>query len=357
MMVHNPLWMAGFIAVTAAALLVALLCAGVLYQWIGGLVDRRRLRAPGRLVDIGGGRQLYLVEKGPVGRGPTVVFESGFGATSLNWVHIQEAMAERVHTVAYDRCGLGWSSACVSERTPRQVAAELRSLLQAAGVTPPWILVGHSFGGLVMQRFALDYSDEVAGLVLVDPMRTDEWPPVNPGAHARIERAQRLTRVGATCARFGMSRLAARSHLCRSARLSGYLIRLAGEQGAYLAGRLNTEIGKMPAHIRPSIAAHWSAPRFYRGLLAHLDAVHGTVAEMHEAEPIRDTPVTVVTPASAPAPANLDQYGPRGRHIVAERSEHWVHLDEPELVVQAILNMVVQLAQDRGAEPALATGD
>jgi len=355
---HHPLWIAGLVVATAAGLLAMLLGTGVLYQWIGGAIDRRRLRAPGRLVDIGGGRHLYLVEKGPAGPGPTVVFESGFGATSLNWVHIQEAMAERVHTVAYDRCGLGWSSACVSERTPRQVAAELHSLLRAAGVEPPWILVGHSYGGLVMQRFALEYPEEVAGVVLVDPMRTDEWPPVNPEAHARIERALRLTRVGATCARFGMSRLAARSHFCRSARLSGYLIRLAGEQGAYLAGRLNTEIGKMPAHIRPSIAAHWSAPRFYRGLLAHLEAVHRTVEEMHEAEPIRDTPVTVLTPAGAPAPANLHQYGPQGRHIVAERSEHWVHLDEPELVVRMILNMVMQsAAQDRRTQAAYVAGD
>jgi pimeloyl-ACP methyl ester carboxylesterase len=351
-MVNHALWIVGLILATVATLLLALLCLGVLYQWIGGLMDRRRLRGPGRLVDIGGGRQLYLVEKGPAGRGPAVVFESGFGATSLNWMHIQEAMAERVHTVAYDRCGLGWSSACVSARTPRQVAAELRSLLLAAGIEPPWVLVGHSFGGLVVQRFALDYPEEVAGAVLVDPMRTEEWPPVNPEAHARIERAQRMMRVAEKCACFGIPRLAARSHLCRSARLSGCLIRLAGAQGAYLAGRLDTEIGKMATQIRPAIAAHWSAPRFYRGMLAHLEAVHGTVEEMHEAEPIRDTPVAVMTPAGAPEPANLHQYGPRSRHIVAERSRHWVHLDEPELVVDTILTMVAQSMADEGKEQA-----
>jgi pimeloyl-ACP methyl ester carboxylesterase len=322
------------------AFIALLLLAGFLYQCIGGIIDCRRLRTRGRLVDIGNDRRLYLVEKGPRDRQPTVVFESGFGATSLNWAHIQEALAPHVHTVAYDRCGLGWSSACVSDRTPTHVAAELRKLLHTAGIEPPYLLTGHSFGGLVMQRFALDYPDETAGVILIDPMRTDEWPPVNTTAHARIARAQRLTRVGATCARFGLTRLAARSHLCGSARLSGFLIHLAGSQGEYLGSRLNTEIGKMPANVRPSIAAHWSAPRFYRGLLAHLNAVPATVTEMHNVEPIRDTPVVVLTPAGAAGIDDMRPYGPNSRHIVAENSQHWIHLDEPALVVRTILDFV-----------------
>jgi pimeloyl-ACP methyl ester carboxylesterase len=329
------------------ALVALLLLTGFLYQCIGGLIDCQRLRTRGRLVDIGNRRRLYLVEKGPRDRHPTVVFESGFGATSLNWAHIQDTLAPHIHTVAYDRCGLGWSSACVSERTPTHVAAELRNLLHTAGVEPPYLLTGHSFGGLVMQRFALDYPEETAGLILLDPMRTDEWPPVNATAHARIARAQRLTRVGTACARLGITRLAARSHLCRSAKLSGFLIHLAGSQGEYLGRRLDTEIGKMPANVRPSIAAHWSAPRFYRGLLAHLNAVPATVTEMHNVEPIRDTPVVVLTPAGASPIDDMRPYGPNSRHIVAENSQHWIHLDEPALVVHTILDFVATPAEQR----------
>jgi pimeloyl-ACP methyl ester carboxylesterase len=250
------------IPAAVAALVALLVLSGFLYQWIGGLVDRKRLQAPGRLVDIGDGRKLYLVEKGPAGQGPSVVFESGFAATSLNWLHIQDAVAEHLHTVAYDRCGLGWSSAPVSDRTPTQVAAELRATLLAAGIQPPYILVGHSFGGLVMQRFALDYPAETAGVLLLDPMRTDEWPPVNAARLATVTRAQRLTRIGLHCSRIGITRLAVRSHLCRSAKFSGFLIRRAGSKGEYLAGRLHSEIGKMPPQVRPSIAAHWSRRAF-----------------------------------------------------------------------------------------------
>jgi pimeloyl-ACP methyl ester carboxylesterase len=322
------------------ALAALLLLIGILYQCIGGILDRRRLLAPGRLVDTGNGRRLYIVEKGC--GGPSVVFESGFAATSLNWAHIQDALSAYAHTVAYDRCGLGWSSHAVSERTPTQIARELRDLLQSAGVPAPYVLVGHSFGGLVMQRYALDYPGEVAGMVLVDPMRTHEWPPVNADRFATVERAHRLSGHGAILARFGVTRLAARSHLCCSAKFSGFLIRLAGTRGEYLAHRLNTEIGKMPRHIRPAIAAHWSAPGFYRGFMAHLRSVPDTVREMHDPRPVRDTPVVVLTPGTAEPLSDDDmrRFGPRSRQIIAEQSQHWIHLDQPDLVIQTILDMV-----------------
>ncbi len=344
-----------FIVASGVLPVALLVLAGLLYEWIGARLDRRGLLKPERLVGIGEGRELYMVEMGPRGRGPTVVFESGFAATSLNWLHIQTALVERVHTVAYDRCGLGWSSACTSERTPAHVARELRGLLRAAGIEPPWVLVGHSFGGLVMQRFALEYAEETAALVLIDPMRPVEWPPFNAAANGRVRRAQRLTRLGGAFARVGITRLAARSHFRRSAKLSRFLIRLAGRHGEFLASRLDTEIRKMPAEVRPSIAAHWSAPRFYRGLMAHLDAVEATAREMYQVDPIDAVPVMVLTPADAAPPTNMHQYGPRGRHVIAERSLHWIHLDEPELVVQTILNAVVQaVAEDRRRQSSLA---
>lgn len=332
------------------ALAALLLLTGILYQCVGGFLDRRRLLAPGRIVDTGDGRRLYLVEKGR--GGPAVVFESGFGATSLNWAHIQEAVSSQTHTVAYDRCGLGWSSEPVSERTPTQIARELRNLLQSAGVPAPYVLVGHSFGGLVMQRYALDYPGEVAGLVLVDPMRTHEWPPVNADRFATVERAHRLSGCGAALARLGLARLAARSHLCCSARLSRFLVRMAGAKGEYLVRRLNTEIGKMPPHVRPSIAAHWSAPGFYRGFSAHLRSVSDTVREMHDPEPIRETPVVVLTPVTAVplSDCEMQKFGPRSRQIIAEQSEHWIHLDEPQLVIRTILEMVVATAPAEEAE-------
>ena len=148
------------------ALTAALITAGFVYQWLGARSDRRRYANEGRWIDIGGRRRLYLLEMGS--GDPTVLFEAGIAATNLNWFHIQEAVARFASTASYDRCGLGWSSPCRTARTPANIATELHQLLAGAGIKPPYILVGHSFGGLVMHRFALDYPEEVSGIVLVD---------------------------------------------------------------------------------------------------------------------------------------------------------------------------------------------
>jgi hypothetical protein len=92
-----------YVVVWIGVSIVAVPLVGFCYQWLGGRRDRR-LMAPGGLVDIGGGQRLYSVEKG---RGaPAVVFESGFAATCLNWMQVQDAVAEVTRTVAYDRGGL-----------------------------------------------------------------------------------------------------------------------------------------------------------------------------------------------------------------------------------------------------------
>jgi pimeloyl-ACP methyl ester carboxylesterase len=317
------------------SLILLLPLAGFLYQWLGGLFDRR-LMVPGKLIPAPGQGRLYLLK---MGRGaPTVVFESGFVATSLNWEHIQNALCQEAQTVVYDRGGLGWSDCASSERTPTHIAVELRAALRAAGIEPPYLLVGHSFGGQIVRRYALEFPAEVCGLVLVDPMRTWEWPPINEPRRATIQRAIKLTRLGVWIARFGAARLAVMSLLCRSGWLAHRLAQAAGQQGLYLFGRLTSEVGKMPPTVRPGIAAHWSGPAFYRGLLAHLEGLPATVTEMHQAEAIQGIPVLILTPGSA-RPLSEDEQRAIARdyrQIIAENSEHWVHLDEPELVVEAI---------------------
>ena len=292
------------------------------------------------MVEIGGGRRLFVRRRGA--GTPTVLFEAGIAASSLNWQFLQDRISQLAGTMSYDRCGLGWSGPCSTVRTPGNVAMEFHALLDHAGAKPPYVLVGHSFGGLAMRRFALLYPDEVAAIVLIDPMRCEEWPPLNPGKLADLARGQRMCRYAVPIAQVGLARLGLESLLLRDGLLSGRLARLAGDGTQYVLGRVRGEIEKLPREMRPEMAALWSRPAFYRGVRSHLAAVPETVMEMADAEPVRGTPVLVLTPGrSTPLSADaLRQIGDNVLQLVVPDSAHWIHLDQPEIVFNLIREVV-----------------
>src|SRR5206468_6563221 len=107
----------------------------------------------------------------------TVIFEAGFGAGLESWATVQSTTAKFARTVSYDRAGIGQSEAGPKPRAAKQIAQELHTALQKAGIAPPYVLVGHSFGGIYVRVFADLYPKEVAGLVLIDPSQEtfDDW--------------------------------------------------------------------------------------------------------------------------------------------------------------------------------------
>lgn len=122
----------------------------------------------GKLVDIGG-RTLCLHCVGPIVEGgPTVILEAGAGGGAAGWATVQEMLAPRVRTCAYDRAGTGRSEPGKGPRTMTQEVFELHALLEAAQITGPYVLVGHSYGGLLARLFAERYEKDVVGVVLVD---------------------------------------------------------------------------------------------------------------------------------------------------------------------------------------------
>ncbi len=329
----NPLlWIIG--------ICTALVVTGILYQLLGARNDRRRYAGDGRWIDIGNGGRLYLLEKGS--GGPTVLFEAGIAATNLNWFHIQEHVARFTGTASYDRGGLGWSSPCRSARTPGNIATELHTMLQRAGIKPPFVLVGHSFGGLVMRRFALLYPEEVLSLVLVDPMRCEEWPPLNPTKQAEVDRGKRLSRYAIPIARIGLARLAVTSMLCRSGWIARRLTVAGGGGAQHVVSRVTEEVGKMPRETWPVVAAHWSRPGYYKGMRRHVEAVPDSVREMEATDPIHGIPVLVLTPEKSKPLSEqcLGRIGNKVTQLIVPKSAHWIHLDQPELVIDTIRTMV-----------------
>ena len=118
------------------------------------------------LIDLGGFK-IFASESGA--GSPTVVFESGVGEDTSTWQHVQPAIAKFTQTFVYDRAGLGKSEPSPKPRSVEELVLELHQLLQAAHVPPPYILVGHSLGGALVQLYAHDYPAEIAGIVFVDP--------------------------------------------------------------------------------------------------------------------------------------------------------------------------------------------
>lgn len=124
----------------------------------------------GQLVDIGGYRlHLYCIGRGT----PTIVLIPGAGDYSFDWALVQPALSKQTRTCSYDRAGYAWSDLGPNPRTMRQEAAELRRLLEKAGIRGPVLLVGHSLGGLIARVYAREYPDAVTGIALVDATSED----------------------------------------------------------------------------------------------------------------------------------------------------------------------------------------
>lgn len=215
-------------------------------------------------------------------------------------------------------------------------------MLHGAGLKPPFILVGHSFGGLVMRRYALLYPDEVAGVVLIDPMRCNQWPPLDPSKQSQIDLGHRLIRFAMPVASCGLARLMVNLLFCRASHLSDQIVGAAGAHKRHVLTRIKTEVRKMPRVVWPAVAAHWSRPGFYAGVRSHISSIPETVIEMDAVGPIRGIPVTVLTPANTTplSQDDLNRIGDNADQVFARNSEHWIHLDEPELVINSIRAMV-----------------
>jgi len=148
----------------------ALVVTGIIYERIGRWQDGKRLSHIGRSVDIGG-RSLNLYCSGE--GSPTVVFERNWGSPGYRWVRLQRDVATFTRACWYDRAGLGWSDPGPFPNHSDSIAHDLHNLLTAAKIGPPYILVGHAMGGFHVRVFRSYFPDEVAGMILVDPMNED----------------------------------------------------------------------------------------------------------------------------------------------------------------------------------------
>src|SRR4051794_19396732 len=183
---------------------------GLALASIGGMVetvalhhDSRTLAMPGQLYDVGGHR----LHMNCTGSGsPTVVLSSGTGEVAQSWARITQGIAATTRVCAYDRAGQGWSDDVARPQDGRAIATDLHELLNTAGEPGPYLLVGHSLGGIYAMTFAAQYPGDVAGMVLLDSSTPEQFTalPDYPSAYRMIQRTYGIL---PTVARLGVGRL------------------------------------------------------------------------------------------------------------------------------------------------------
>jgi pimeloyl-ACP methyl ester carboxylesterase len=186
---------------------LALASIGGGYETVREAADANAFPMPGQLIDVGGHR-LHLSCTGS--GSPTVVLEPGAGEMSSNLGWITPAVARDTRVCVYDRAGRGWSEPADTPQDGMQIATDLHTLLQRGHVPGPYVLAGHSFGGLYVLAFAARYPDDVAGMVLVDstaPASAAKQGAASPYDGGSYDVLGRVSALASVSGRLGLGRL------------------------------------------------------------------------------------------------------------------------------------------------------
>jgi len=308
------------------AIIAVLLIAGVIYQAVGAANDARRYPPPGQLVSVGE----YSLHLHCMGEGtPTVILETLAGGTSANWAWVQPEIAPATRVCAYDRAGRGWSEAGAPAQDLWGTAEDLHTLLQNASIEAPYVLVGHSIGGLYVRAFAHQYPDEVAGVVLVDashPQQFDRYPEYA----TQNESFQQLSAVFPTLARIGLFR---------------FFFATGGE----------IDFQDLPPQQHAELAAFWSSPAYFQSQQAEGRAVATIYTQAHELPSLGDLPLAVISAGINPASwatlqADLATLSTNSTHLTIAEATHAslaFHPDHARQTSGTILQVVEAVTRKR----------
>ena len=311
---------------------------------------------PGKLVDIGGWR-LHIHCLGSASpTTPTVILESGLGDFSVEWSLVQPGVASFARVCTYDRAGDGWSDVGPYPRTFHQIVYELHTLLEKAGERSPYVLVGHSYGGWLVRLFQSAYPADVSGLVLVDAGAQDPWRMT---ANGTLVRSSSLAQGAAIPA------VKTSGPLRESDIPPGAMSQIL--QGTQRAAQTANEPprDKLPAAAKAMRT--WALGRWQHVVAANNPVEADELLAMQrsnagESYPLGDLPLIVLTrgvPDDTGPDAKAFEAEHRqdhlevsrlsrgGRLVVAERNGHHIQIEQPELVIQAIRDVVLSTARHK----------
>jgi len=240
--------------------------AGTMYQTASSEADRRTLPAPGNLIDVGGFKMhIYCMGEGS----PTVILETLSGGTSSYWGWVQPEVAKSTRVCVYDRAGRGWSEPDPEPITLRRTVRNLHTLLVNSNVKGPYVLVGHSIGGIYVRQFTAEYPDEVLGMVLVDashPGQFDRYPEMLKENESYL----RMSTAFPTLARLGLGHL-------------------------YFAAGGEIDFAEMKEPQKSEIKSMWSSPEYFMSQRAEVIAGPGIFADGQGLGKLGDLPLLVIS--------------------------------------------------------------
>jgi pimeloyl-ACP methyl ester carboxylesterase len=309
-------WSSGILALT-----LGLMLTGAIYESVAEASDARTYPPPGQLVDVGG----YRLHINCTGTGsPTVVIDVGLSDWSTMWGFVQPEVAKTTRVCTYDRAGLGWSEAGPLPRDATQFAKELHALLQNAHIPGPYVMVGHSLGGLPVRVFVHDYSSEVAGVVLIESMNPKQFTLSETEAQSPSDSQSQPFSFLAGLARFGVVRL---------------LVRPLG----------------IVTYVPPNEKAYFSLYVRPQNIQAFTNENQGMPAAAAQAAAVKtfgDLPLIILTarlnnnlPGWQQWQTELLELSSNSQQMFAENSGHNIEIEEPEAAVAAIIQMVRQVRE------------
>jgi pimeloyl-ACP methyl ester carboxylesterase len=248
----------------------------------GRSMRRSLLIATGRMVRVNGDT---YVQFECFGQGsPTIVFQNGLGLTQDTWTEVAPAVAKTTRVCTYNRPGIGWSDRVPTPRTGQAITEEFHTILRNAEANPPYVLVGHSFGGILIRLYAAAYPSEVAGLVLVDSSQEDEY---------------------------------ARQAALMDAETSAWYLKHEGGENWEGVDLLTTAEQVRQAPTPPDV------PFVVLSGVLPGDYKEQAFLDLHDE-----------------LQAKLVKLSPNARQVIAHNSGHFIQQDEPELVIEHILGVV-----------------
>jgi pimeloyl-ACP methyl ester carboxylesterase len=232
---------------------------------------------------------------------------------------------------------------------------ELHILLERAAIPPPYVLVGHSFGGLTMPLFAARYPQQTAGMVLVDPVVPAEWNPPSEQDRKRAEIGATISRRAALLCRIGVIRFVAFLLRSGATKLASRLVRLISREAPAESGSVSSPwFWNLPAEERTMAAVFWVQEKFCRTIASQLENLPGSAMRVAELGNFCSKPVVILSAKSTPAKRREQHEAiarrlSQGRHVLAERSSHWIMQDQPDLVLAAIHEVAHAVPQPEAA--------